>query len=329
MAYETGTATDIGDLVDKLFTFATGLTTTPWTENELDIVTKRQGTLTLDDCVITFRWDGSVETDLGLYQSLGWVTASAAHEMTDDAGSGDTSVPISSNRRVNFKNVGPYTAYHFFAGEGDEPYIHVVVEVDSGRFRHFGFGNLIKHGTWTGGEYLYGHHWIDTSSRDQPTSTQHTVGLDCVYTGATDGASLHIEGMDDQTVDEKWAVFTQRNPPAGVDTAGEDRKVVLGGMRGGFWGRYLTWMRYNSVNVHVPLMPIPVIYMDASQAPDTYQWLGNQPDVAVINMHAFSAAQEITVGAETWMVFPWVRKQYLENDTEESWNAGVAYKKIV
>ena len=35
MAYETGAATSIEDLVGKLFTFATGLSTTPWTQDEL------------------------------------------------------------------------------------------------------------------------------------------------------------------------------------------------------------------------------------------------------------------------------------------------------
>lgn len=328
MAYETGTATDIGDLVDKLFTFATGLTTTPWTENELDIVSKRQGTLTLGDCVVTFRWDNTTSTDLGLYQSLGWLTGKAAHEMTDDDGSGDNSVPINTGRRVNFQSTGPFTKYYFFAGEGDDPFIHVIVEVDAGRFRHFGFGNIEKHGTWTGGEYLYGHYWSQsTLDLDTPVDNSHSFGLDGLNNVDYIGASLHIENFAIQGAGEKWGVFTSDTTPIN-DRAGNSRKYIQGGMRQGFWGYALGWVQYSSPNLYKPLIPIPVIIRDNSPSPDTFQWLGVMPDVSIINMHAFTPAQEITIGSDTWVVFPWVRKQYLKNDTEESWNAGLAYKKV-
>ena len=331
MAYQTGSATDIEDLVDKLCIFAAALSTTPWTVDEKDL-TANYATLHYTDggagqnCFVSFRWDATTKTDLALFQSLGWSGPGVTPENhTDDAGGGDTSVPINTGRRVNFASAGPFTAYHFFAGEGDTPYIHVVVEVDSGRYRHFGFGNLIKHGTWTGGEYVYGHFW-STVNKDTPTYISHSFMFDCIYAGTTDGSSLHIEDMDDQTVDEKWAMFSHRSGAAGVDTAGEDRKTVVGGSRGGFWGRYLAWMRYSSPNVYVPMMPIPVVYLDMAAAPDTIKWLGTVADISVINMHPYVGGQEITVGAETWIVFPWVRKQYLLDNTEESWNGGLAYR---
>jgi len=327
MAYETGTATDIGDLVDKLFTFATGLSTTPWTEDELDIVSKLQGTLSLNDCVVTFRWDSTVETDLGLYQSLGWVTASAAHEMTDDAGGGDTSMPVSTGRRVNFESTGPYTAYHFFAGEGSTPYIYVVVEVSSGIFRHFGFGNLEKFGTWTGGEFVYGHYWYQLDP-DNTIANSHSFLLDGMNNDTTACATMHAEGLPNQAVAEKWVAFSSRSGTAGTDTSGENRRTVYGGSRCGTWGYYLAALRYSSPNAFKPLIPITVFSLNLDQAPDDWYWLGQMPDISIVNMHAFTAGQEVTVGSDTWMVFPWVRKRYEQDNNEESGNAGVAYKKV-
>ncbi|MCP4897724.1 MAG: hypothetical protein GY906_12190 [bacterium] len=326
MAYETGSATSIEDLIDKLFTFATGLATTTWVEDELDL-TANYGTLHYGNCYVSFRWDATAETDLAVYQSLGWTSSTEPHNQDDDSGAGDTTIPIDSSRRVNFMNTGPYVAYHFFAGEGSTPYIHIAVEVDTGRFRHFGFGNIIKLGTWTGGEYAYAHFW-SPNDEDNPIYTQHVFGLDGIYTGNDIGATLHIEDFDDQSVDEKWAMFCSRPRPAGTDRAGEDRAVIRGGARGGFWGYYMNWIDYSSPNAYKPMAPIAMAWYDTAGSPDTWIWLGEWPDVAIINIGTLTAAQELTVGLDTWMVFPWVRKQYLLDGTEESWNAGIAYKKI-
>lgn len=325
MAYETGSATSMEDLVSKLFTFATGLSTTPWTQDELDLGND-WGTIHRGSCYVSFRWDTT--DDLGIYQSLSWGASNEPHEQPDDAGEGASGAPT-TGRRINFESAGPYTAYHFYAGEGSTPYIHVVIEVDSGRFRHFGFGNLIKLGTWTGGEYSYGHTWAQSASViDLPASTSHSVGLEGLQSATSISATLHIEDFADQTGDEKWALFSVSTEPAGTDRAGEDRKCVVGGWRGSFWGRWLAWISYSSPNAYKPFVPIPVVYYDRAAAPDTWRWIGEQPDVAVMNMRAFTAGQEVTIGGDTWMVFPLVRKQYLQVDTEESWMAGMAYKKI-
>ena len=50
----------------------------------------------------------------------------------------------------------------------------------------------------------------------------------------------------------------------------------------------------------------------------------------ILNIRNLSPGDEITIGAGTWKVFPWIRKQFNQDGVnEESWNAGVAYKKIV
>ena len=327
MAYETGTATGIEDLVDKLHTFATGLSTTPWTEDELNTSAK-YSTLHRGNCYVSFRWDNTNKTDLAIFQSLGFDGPDVTPENhTDDSGAGDITLPINADRRVNFVSAGPFTKYFFFAGEGSTPYIHVVVEVDSGRYRHFGFGNLKKFGTWTGGEYAYGHVW-NQGDPDNVLLTTHAIMMDGLTFTFTDGATVHMEGIADQTVDEKWGMCSRRNP-CGTDRGGENRFGLRAGIRAGFWGWAMSWIPYSTPNAYKPFIPIPLVYYDVGEAPDTWEWLGEWPDMAIVNMTGFTPGQEITVGTDTWTVFPWVRKQYLQASTEESWNAGVAYKKIV
>lgn len=326
MAYETGTATDIGDLISKLSTFAQGVATTPWTEDELDTVTKRQGTLHRDDCYVTFRWDNTTGETLGIYQSLGWTTATDADAMPDDSGNGDPSGDVTTERRVTFENSGPYTAYHFFASEGDQPCIYVAVEVSSGLYRHFGFGHIKKFGGWTGGEFAYGH-IIPSYARDDPDSGGVTFLLDGLPTNNSELATMHVEGLDFQGASEKWAVFGNlARTSASTDTAGESRSVCVGTSRCGL-AYYLSPIQYSSGAALKVIAPIQIFDFNQAANPDEYQFLGEMVDIGIVNMEAFTPAQEITIGADTWMVFPWVRKRYQKDDQDESWNAGVIYKK--
>lgn len=327
MAYETGTPSSIQDLVQKLFTFLTTIPTTVWTQDQLD-TTNKWATIHLGSCYVSFRWDATAQTDLAVYQSLGY-TSGAPHLIATDSGNGDTTVPIDSTRRVNFTAAGPFTKYYFFASDAAPYYCHVVVEVSSGRFRHFGFGNLDKIGTWTGGEYAYGHFWSQTTVQiDNPAINGHTMLLDGALGTANLAATVHLEGVGSMGVNDKWGVCGSGLTPA-TDRAGNARCALAGGGRAGFWGYVMGWMTTARINAFKPLIPIPLIYVDTSTAPDTWILLGHQPDVMMLNMKHYNAADEVTVGSDTWVVFPWVRKQYLQADTEESWNAGVAYKKIV
>ena len=326
MAFETGTPTDLQDLVSKLFTFLTGLTPA-WVQDEFD-GTNNYGTIhnSTSSVYVSFRWDDSPGTDLAIYHSLGWTTSLEPHQQDDDSGNGDTTTPINIDRRCNLLSSGPYTGYTFFASEAAPFYCHVVVEHSSGQFRHFGFGQMNKVGDWTGGEYCYGHHWAQgASSADVPTANAHAWGWDGIGTTTSIAGTIHAEGLDQQGASEKWIVLTGATT-GGTDRAAVTRQVALGSSRSGLWTHYLSWLTTAQLNLYKPLIPIGAVFRDTSTSPDTWYLLGTQPDVAIINIANFSAGDDITVGSDTWRVFPWVRKQFLENDTEESRNAGIAYK---
>lgn len=334
MAYQTGTATDIGDLISKLSTFAQGLATTPWTEDEYSAA--GQATLHLDDLYVTFRWDPTTYTNwLVLYQSLGWTTSTDPWDMPDDSGQGTTaSVSQSFHRHVQFTdgdggdNSGPFVAYHFFAGEGDEPYLYVVVESVTGVFRHFGCGNLKKLNDFTGGEFVYCHSWNENASYiDNPSTAQHSVFLDHA-SSANLAASMHLEDFPGQDVDGKWAVAVGPNTAPGTDRAGEPREHIMGHARNGGWAGNLLWIPATDLGAYRVMVPITVVHVVTSTTPDQWRWLGELPGVALINMKNYSAGDEITVGSDTYQIFPLVRKKYEDNATEETRNAGIAYLKV-
>jgi hypothetical protein len=332
MAREIGSATNIGDLVNKLCTFASGLTTTPWTIDEVDITTNLRATMHRGSCYVSFRWS-SGGNQLAIYQSLGFTGGGATlpHQQPDDSGNGTTTFPPTTGRRVNFTNgagatnAGSYQRYDFFAGEGSQPYIYVAVEMVVGVYRHFGFGNLVKANDYTGGEFCFGHVWETTTNSDVPTATAHNLLLDGFGNVLADQATVHLEGFPGQAVGGKWGVCFGTSS-TGTDRASVARLQLFGGGRSGLYGYQLGWMRASQAAAHKLMLPVPLLLRSTAATPHTWKYLGEMPGIRHMNMHHFAPKDEISVGADTYAVFPWTRKQKLDANTEESWNAGVAYK---
>lgn len=335
MAHEAGTVSSIDDLMTKLDTFATSA---GWTRHNTDL-SLDYFTLSQDDCYVTFRWSGLTDTNLAIYQSLGFIAdGTLPHLQTDDSGNGSTTSPATTERRVNFTDgtvggafSGPFVGYEFFASEGATPTIYVVVEVVAGVFRHFCFGNAIKTNDWTGGGFVGGHYWANAITPiDNPINTQHTFLTDGLNSSSSAAATLHVEGMPGQLAAEKWGVFMSFSS-TGTDTGGNNRLELFGTPRAGLYTRSMAWLHASQLNAYKPLTPINIIHRDTGVSPNAWYWLGELPDIAIVNMAFYSAGDEITVGSDTWVVFPWVRNIYNSpgSNTEESWNGGVAYKKVI
>lgn len=331
MAYETGVATSAEDLVSKLFTFLTSgvIFTTPWTQDNLDIGTNK-ASIHLDNCYVHFQWTDSPGNAIAVCQSLGFILAGTAIDAhTNDSGNGLPT--ITTERRAQFGVAGPWTKYHFFAYEGANPAVYVVVEESPGIFRHaFGFGNAIKYNDYTGGEFAYGCYWSQNANDiDVPSAQWHALLLDGCNSASQEllGGTMHVEGMPNGPASHKWGVFVN-DTVASNDGDGNRRVILFGASRGGPWVRELSWMRSSQLNSYKILMPITIWYRDTLDTPDEVIPLGEMPNVAMVNMANFSPGEEITVGSDTWMVFPWVRKQRLDAGTEESRHGGYAYKKV-
>lgn len=247
----------------------------------------------------------------------------------DDSGNGivdSANVNLATSRNLHNIGNGPYPAYHFFL---DTDYFHGVLEYSSGLFRHFGFGTLEKFGDWHGGEYCYGHsHVVST-----PTSGSNTILLDGLFTDSSSnneqrGATIHLQSLPNMLSTTKWGICWN-NSSGGftTDRAGNVKVRTPGGFRGNTIGRAFGWIRSNVSNGFMPMVPIPAYYHDVSVTPTEAYLLGHMKDVRSLNMAPFDPGEEITIGADTWVVFPTVRKQFT-GVTDESRNQGIAYKKI-
>lgn len=343
MAYETGSATDQTDLMNKLQTFAAanGFTVDNYDGSNHFLSISRSA----DSLYVTFYWNTT--TTIAMYQALGYsgIYAQEPWNQADDSGNGHATLgSVHLSRCVSNIGAGPYTTYYFFAY--DDPYaLHIVLEFSPGLYRHFCFGSLNKAGTWTGGAFAAGHFWNTYngySYYDSPNFGGHSLLLDGWlkpdpgYGSLTIGATLHVEGFQTlgQPTGGKWGhcVYPGASDSyLGNDRGGTGRIRIAGGCRGGIALTQFGWLLPDLSNGFIPIVPFEVFYPDANAASGTsvkWYYLGRVANIGHIHLEGIDPAQEITVGADTWMAFPAVRKSIVGGDNQESWNMGIIYKKV-
>lgn len=342
MAYQTGSASDQTDLMSKLSTFAQA---NGFTQDYYNGTTRHLSlSRSTDNLFVSFCWDAV--SYIQMYQALGY---SATYNeqpwlQANDSGNGTDSPDTLEDRerQVSAIGNGSFPTYHFFAYTN--PYaIHVVLEFSAGLFRHFGFGTVDKIGAWTGGAWCAGHLWNPANTfvmYDIPYSSAHSVLLDSLLTPGTagygiyntnSGATIHCEGLPGQDSSGKWghSVYpSTEDIYLGDDRAGNPRIRISGGFRGGValaqFGQFLP----DLANGYVPIIPIEIFYYRALHGGDGIYYLGRLPNIGHIHLEGIDASEEITVGSDTWIAFPMVRKSNVGGNNQESENAGIIYKKV-
>lgn len=267
------------------------------------------------------------QTDIAVYQSLGYSGGAGPGTQTDDSGNGG----FGTNDR-QAEAIGDSAGNYWFYGpiSGSEDFVYVVLEYSTGFYRHaFGFGDLIKANDYTGGEFCYAGNWDQGSSIDLANSGVHSVLLDQGSGVAGQSATVHLEGMTDEpNAATKWGVITLTSS-AGNDTAGEPRWLCTGGVRGGPYTP-LVFRQASLLDGLFPGVPIKVWTRYDDSTPHRWQLLGTMPFARVVQMGLLDAQDTFSVGGETWRVFPAARKIYItpegSSGTEESWNLGIAYR---
>lgn len=345
MAYQTGTASDQTDLMNKLSTFAqaNGYVEEYYSSGNRHLSLSRS----TDNLYVAFYWD-AVNT-IAMYQALGFSVGNqeAPWDQANDSGNGNATIPgsIENGRQVSRIGTGPFTAYHFFAYAN--PYnIYIVLEFSPGLYRHFGFGKINKTGTWTGGAWCAGHLWnwagfTQFNNYATPTANSHSVLMDgalipgTTYYGAynnNSGGTLHCEGLPDQDAASKWGHsldYGTDDDKILNDRAGNPRIRIGGGCRKGpalaQFGAFLPDLS----NGFIPIIPMEVIYFSGDGGDNGWYYLGKMHNIGHIHLHGIDPAQELTVGADTWKAFPMVRKSDIGGTNQESENAGIIYNKVV
>lgn len=152
MPTETGVASDLTQLFNNLRAFATsnaGFTnggTQTINGNTVHVLSKGSVFWNFEETIT--RVLTSPNPDVNVFLARCRMTYSAPTSTFNQT------TPIGQKRFTNFgtyKTSGPFAAYKFYT-EGNA--VHVVLETSGGVFNHLSFGNVIKHSTWEGGEYL-------------------------------------------------------------------------------------------------------------------------------------------------------------------------------
>lgn len=320
MAYETGTATSMSDLLTKINTFAVA---NGWTSDQLN-TGAGQVAIHKSNIYVSFRWNTTTPNTLGIYQALGYTGGNQPGQHPNDSGNGavsTTDATLAGERSVVLGN-GAFPSYFIFA---DTNYLHIVVETTTDIYRHFGFGLLEKIGDWTGGEYCYGQTHLSSGNA---LSTSSTALLDALHVGASNrerSSTIHLEALPGMAGASKWGEISGNSVAPSNDPAGNARVLVRGGFRGGPVGRQFGFYSGGNTSGLIPMYPIGIYYRNLANS--NCYWLGYQPAVRGINVRSFTPKQEITIGADTWTVFP-VSERTLSATANRTYFQGIAYKKI-
>jgi len=328
MSYQTGTATDVDDLMAKLSTFAQA---NGWTEDKA-VAGSGDGSSSetyLSKGVTFVIFDAQLDTShpnvyhavsqaldepsLDVYVATGHNGASAASAQPGTSTVKDTNWLLPN-----------MTAYHFFTDPTKE-YLHIVVETTANEFRHIHVGLLDKIGAYDGGQYN------QSTSPDQvfntiddPSNFQHSYP----WTKLGNGAGKHqllrvnIDGVDWKTT---AALDTTSAFVAPLRMQGQGE--VLDNHFDMRTSGLIRTTQPNRFNSTVVLFPIPCfISRSATQrAP-----VGKPFDLRMCNIKNVSPGAEISFGGDDWLIFPFVEKKNPNTDDElpnSGWLA-FAYLKV-
>lgn len=341
MAFETNTLSSLSDLMSKLDTF---LTANGWTvfRSAANGQFGARRTAAGIDIGFAAQWDTTSPNNLGIYHFHGaaYNSANAPWAQNDDSGNGfagTADASLGGQRHAQITNTP--VRYWFF--ESDY-YFHVVVQQDSTDYVHFGAGALTKYGDggWTGGEYVYGHRQQTGFSSDVAVRVGTSILLDGLCKDGTSpepsnmeeyAATVHVEGMPNQGASSKYAVVMGGQGSANL---GNDRQATpqprvhfISSFRASLGT--LSWGQFHGdvAKGLLPGYPINVGYWDRTTGTDIYAPLGRMPDVRGMSIRDYSAGDEITIGADTWLIFPSFRK-YTGTLTNSSAYQGIIYKKV-
>jgi len=307
MAFETGSATDVYDLLDKLraFAVAQGWTVNRWANGD-ELCLEHNGGY----------WNCKAVDDLG--GSSPYLSS----YNTDDPGirvRGSTGFNSGSNWDAQ-PNVttsetgigvfvdGDVKGYWLFA-DASATYIHLAARINTNTYCHLHLGHLSKLGTWTGGQYLAGTIARNGSSAGDNITTsfaRHGVGSGTIRADI-DGASNAWQSLGDNPAGQlECSGGFGRNIQTGADN------TLLGALLG---SGPASW------DGRSPMWPCPVLL----QRPSNRHSIAGYPlDLRVLNVKNLAAERVLTYGSDEWMVFPFTRK----HASEASYYGGFAYRKI-
>lgn len=311
MAYQTATATDTTDLLDKvrLFLIAQGWTVDRWADRAGGV--GKVLNVHLGALFFTFLSDNTLNPTtanpgpyITVYQHPAYSGAALDTQASQSLG------------QVANRMLGPYQAYHFFAGTGDSgPFFHAVVETDPGSFKHFGIGVLNKQGAVTNAAYCYASSWSYhpawTSIADD---IRHAMPFDDLTRTNSGAASRGLAVRADYD-----AISPRYHYADFSDTA---TALFVGYRNGTIRGPAIAGA--SELTGRAPLLPL---WCGVQRGSGLYSDVGYPPELRFVRVDDFEPGQELPIGGDTWLVFPAMRKTGAAGNPN-SGGYGLAYRKV-
>ena len=316
MAHVTGTAATLTSFVDQLLTAVTANGWTMFRDDPGNGIVE----FNLGRHCISLRWEVATPTSLAIYQSLGFTAGNDPGDHYGDSGGGavgSTAATLVTGRGIHGL-VEPFVAHDIFIGDD---YVHVCLEHDAGRFRHFGWGVLkTESDMWEGGEYCYGQVALESGS--SPTSTSMSHLLDSCYTTSDRHAATVLGLGITPTANTWWRVCTRTTAGDVGDRNGPGTRArIIGMSRGGLAQRNFMWIPFTPRDGEFFPMATQSVWDIRIDTDMLISPWGHTPDLGMLNIVNVTPGTVVTVGGDRWKMFPAVYK-----DSASTGNLGVAYR---
>ncbi len=306
MAYFTGTANNPSDLLGKLRTHAETL---GWVTDRASasewLCHNADGYWSFNAGSNQWQLAGNTGFDNG----LAW---------NAQPGSSVQNNPYSSKEATIAQlSAGPFTRYHLFATAA---YLHLHVEIAAGQFRPVMIGSLNKRGVaYTGGQYVCGSFIYSPGQALTNNWSSHPFdGYHIRYSGG--GSVLRLDSLDGSPSPD-WLPFDY--------TTNVSRRVVGPG-RGNYSSQYhpdvgLIDASANELNSSTNVVPCAIYAFGAQQRS---RYIGEAPDFGLCRMDFLAPGDSITIGTDTWRVFPLLQRGTASDFGNTSALVGYAFRVV-
>lgn len=295
VAYETGSASSTADLLTKIAAFAAsnGFTVSAVTGGQVF----HSGSIVVGV--------NAAATQINMRGATAFNPANAWNLQTNAPAKTAVMSCVSS---------GPYVGYFAFCGdEGGQKYLHVVLELTSGKYRHLCFGQLVKSGSYTGGVYVEGVNWSQSTSHiNVPDSGLHNTVCD----SRSDFTGTNHMYIDYDSKANNFQDITNISSHSTTKCSGNTRSLSMWDSL--YKAQNMKW------NIRTPLFPLEYFVGRPSAL---WSPIGRIPNMRYVNLRAIGPEDEIEIGGETWKCFPMVQRQdfAVANTVESSGYYGYAH----
>jgi hypothetical protein len=311
--YATGTPTSLSDFLNSLATFATSA---GWTVDFNGVAHFSGATdyylaVHKDSCYLGYYVPNTAALGNTLIMQL-WGATGYAGSTTPSAQAG-----ASTHAAQMFPPpVGPYNAYHFFStSTSGIDYLHTLLEYSSGNFLSAYGGCLNPVGGATPCTYVAATQWSGLTGTNAANDSGPGAGNFTPFSAEVANSS-YLQFQLRATVDSvaRWFAPGNTTPARAV-----------GAVRSGSKNVHAFARNPNTFNQLAVLIPLSLFVERA--AGNIYSYIGDVIDMRWVNLANNLAKDEITIGSDTWKLFPVISKQPFGSPTAATNNYGYAFRK--